>query len=740
MQSPELLLKDLNRALLELNAASVVLNDEELSAKLKDVTRRLVLAEVLTNTWILAIGGSQGAGKTTLLMSMYGLTGGSDDWLKPNEGRGERLPVLVLEEDSCQVPHGALRKLGPLHGMNHRFGVVEQSVDMAEFQAAICGADPAVVLPVLYVPRTYFHRPGQGFLLLPGYEPVDQGNNGWQQLMRQALVGAAGCIVVTDETRLASQQQAKILRDMLDSDLRDTAPLIVLSKTEGLASQPQRMGELCARAAAVFQVPDCDVARRVHCVGSSDPNYRTQWLPRLAEALNDMAMGSLGSRQAQLTRLEEVLAKDLGQVIKLCQVRARLHFGRGAGEDGSSNEVVNRCLEAFDEARDDLQVRFKGAVIGLVKARSNAAWSTLESTLIEEHEGFGNKLGSLLDTVSETQRSLSNDTEAAWQQQGDLLEAFAAVTGALTHRQLAGPSQSMGEKSAITPVPGASDVLQRLEYVGKDHKAVSWGRPTEADLQNLQVILGVDNAARDAQGHAALPVLATKELEATVRLLPAMALEYARLASLMPALVGVDPKALTALPSGDVAGALQSVRQQFEQVTDISKTILRGIAMVMALDIGMDGHIDTLPALLNVLTGRADISVEGGAAGTGAAVGGVSVAGAVVGVIAVGYLAHAALQEVRRYDGQVRSVAHQMLMSIADHHQVHFMAHFNQLMDQLRIHLRQRLRHRYRLGEQLMTQDRLAKALADVAGGQRDLLEQLALSGHTLSILAVTRR
>ena len=60
-------------------------------------------------------------------------------------------------------------------------------------------------------------------------------------------------------------------------------------------------------------------------------------------------------------------------------------------------------------------------------------------------------------------------------------------------------------------------------------------------------------------------------------------------------------------------------------------------------------------------------------------------------------------------------------------------------MKELRQHLRQRLERRYRLDEQLMTQDRLAKALADVAGGRRDLLEQLALSGRSLSVMSESR-
>lgn len=75
MQSPEILLQDLNNALRELRGAAHLLGDERLDDELLPTMRRLLLAEVLGNTSILAIGGSQGAGKTTLLCSLYGLIG-----------------------------------------------------------------------------------------------------------------------------------------------------------------------------------------------------------------------------------------------------------------------------------------------------------------------------------------------------------------------------------------------------------------------------------------------------------------------------------------------------------------------------------------------------------------------------------------------------------------------------------------------------------------------------------------
>ncbi|HBU6839007.1 TPA: hypothetical protein MC591_004325, partial [Escherichia coli] len=111
MESPEIQLKALNNALRRLRGPCSALDGEELDEKLLEVMRRLLLAEVLADTWIVAIGGSQGAGKTTLMASLYNLHHDNSGWLRSNEGRGEKMPVLILESRETKVAQGYVRRL-----------------------------------------------------------------------------------------------------------------------------------------------------------------------------------------------------------------------------------------------------------------------------------------------------------------------------------------------------------------------------------------------------------------------------------------------------------------------------------------------------------------------------------------------------------------------------------------------------------------------------------------------------
>lgn len=724
MQTPELLLSDLNRALRELRGAVVVLEkDEEINAGLLPIMRNLMLAEVLGKEWIVAVGGSQGAGKTNLVRTMYGLSAATEtDWLQDNEGQGERYPVLIQEDDREEKPQGYLRKLIEVSGTYTL--VTEEAKDINEFRKACRGEMPEVMLPVLKVPRKFFQNNGQALILLPGYEASNRDNQEWQTLMRQVLIGAAGCVIVTDQTRLANQQQVEIVKDMLSNELRASRPLIVVSKTEGQAKDPQRLQELKQSAASVFKHKDALLEPKVICTGSDDADYVTQWMPELEDALQDMSVGGGELRQMQLERLEKLLDSDLKQVTNLIHSRATLFMQQKNGGSDGPQAVVKTCLEEFDDAASELRDDYHTAVQQMLSAQVTTAMDKLGGRLIDKHEGILNKVKNLGDTVSETQRAIESDVTGAWSAPGDVLPKYAQLLDGLTQRKLRGPGRP------VTETLPSGHTLQRLGYMDAKDQPVQ-SKLTDPDVQaNLAVLLR-------STGNS------TKNLEKTARLLPVMALEYARIASVLPELVGVNAHTLEAIPQMDVLASAQKVQAQFGQFKDVSASVVKGLGAILAVDVAADGKVDTIPALLSALgLGTEPISPVIGSPAIGEVVAGKVVAGgtaatvalSVAAVVAIGFLVHSALRQVQHHDKDVSVMAKAMLLKIKDQHLSHFMSHFDELMRKLRSHLHQSLRQRYALDQTLMEQDRLAKAMADIRVLQRDLLRELARSGQTLQL------
>lgn len=740
MENPELLLEPLNRALRDLRAAAFILqNDRDrIDAALLPVMRRLMLAEVVGSQWLLAVGGSQGAGKTTLVRALYDLRGEDAQWLTPNEGRGEQLPILIQEDSSCTRPHGLLRQLCPSDDGSHMVLRDVPATDAQQFCRAARGDMPEVMLPVLKVPRRHFQSDRQALILLPGYEAVQRDNRDWQESMRLTLIGASGCILVTDQTRLANQQQQEIQRDLLPPELQASRPWVMISKTEGLARDPERRAALRRSAAQVF-FPDepVDAAMdRVLCVGADDATYRDEWLPVASAMLRDTSAGSGAQRRTQLARLRETIDRDLGRAINLVHSRAALHQQSLAGHGGgSAAQVMTDCLGLFDDAAAELRELYQQSVEDMLDQHGERARRQLETILVKRHEGLLNKIVGVFDTVSDSHIRIRETITEAWQGPGELLPQYVERMSGLTTRVLSGPRPAVA-------LPESASALHRLGYLDADNQPVPSRLTDPQTQQNLRALLA-------APGQTP-PDRSSEALERTVRLLPAMALEYTRIAAALPALAGVSAETLTPLEDMDKQVAGGSLQAQLQQFSEVAVPLLQGLAVMLAIDFSADGHIDTVGSLLSLLgLGEAAQLADGGGsaastlastvADTSATVTPVasaaaagSMAAAITGVIAIGFLVHSARTEVRRRDQAMRDVSHALLRNVQEHHLTHFMLHFDRMMQALRRHLQQSLRRRYRLDERLMEHDRLACALADTSRFQRDLLDALGRSGRDL--------
>lgn len=392
MESPEIQLKALNNALRRLRGACSALDGEELDEKLLEVMRRLLLAEVLADTWIVAIGGSQGAGKTTLMASLYNLHHDNSGWLRSNEGRGEKMPVLILESRETKVAQGYVRRLVET---GNGLTLDDIGVDVNKFQRAVCDPDAGDLLPILKVPQRYFTRNNQAWLLLPGYEKQERENREWQELMRQAMIAAGGCIIVTDETRLANQQQLEIVKDMLEKELKNCKPYIVISKTEAFRNNPQRQAELRKSAAETFNVAAEYADNNIILTGTDDPEYVTEWMPHLRRAIDDLNFSGQTNRYLQLTHLTGIVSKDLPRVMNMIRTQSRLYYHSDKGGQDDGSQVLAEALEVFDTAVQELREEHTKKVKMCIAKTFEAAKANMDRRLVKEHEGFANWISGL---------------------------------------------------------------------------------------------------------------------------------------------------------------------------------------------------------------------------------------------------------------------------------------------------------------------------------------------------------
>ena len=718
MQTPELLLKSLNNALRRLRGACTVLGNNELDDKLLDAMRRLLLAEILGDTWIVAMGGSQGAGKTTLMASMYDLRGDGPRWLQGNEGRGEKMPVLIQEVDGLAHPQGYVRRLVE-DKSSKTFKLEDAIVDVDKFQRAVCDPDAEDLLPVLCVPRRYFKRENQAWLLLPGYEKQERSNRSWQELMRQALIGAGGCIIVTDETRMANQQQLEIVKDMLQNELRNCKPYIVISKTEAHRHNEKRLAELRTSAQSTFQVDAELAAKQIILSGTDDPSYVEEWMPLLVSAIDDLNFTGQSNRHLQMEHLSAIVGKDLSRVLNDIRSKSRLYFSSDRGGAGEGAQVLEDVLEKFDDAVESLREKHHQSVESIANDAFASAAAAMNKTLAADHEGFVNWVANAFNTTSETKVQMQALVSKSWQKAAPTyFSAYSNALARLTSEKLGRLSEEGNrEDSPEVPLLAQPQNLIRLAYVHPSGKPARYARLNQEVVSDIRILLG-NSSQEEEKVHQD----ASKQLGISVALLPAITLEYSRLAFGMPEVCGIKPDYSEPV-GGNGANHVADGVQSLQTGVDLGKTAIKSFAAVLAVDVVSDGDSDILGALSTP-------SVPGDGAPT-FPVGVASMhpaAIAVTAVVAAAYVTSVAVTRLRTFEREASAQAHNMLASVRDHHVEHMKTHFDNSMSLVRERVKEKIRTRYRMDEALMKKDRLAAAIAEVSSITSDLRYELDAS------------
>jgi signal recognition particle receptor subunit beta len=719
MRTPEIMLTELNANLRRLRGACSVLENDDINKKLLSVVRRLLLAEVLNNTWILAIGGSQGAGKTTLMAYLYDC----QQWLPANEGRGEKMPVLVVENKQITEPRGYIRRLEE----NKNKGVFEIKdieVDVTEFNRAIRDPDAEELLPVLQVPSRYFKRDNQAWLLLPGYEKQDRANKSWQELMRQAMIAAGGSIVVTDETRLANQQQLEIVKDMLSNEFKHCKPYIVVSKTEKDHRNPEKIAQLEKSAKEVFDIgPDC-ADTNIILTGVDDNEYCEEWLPKLQSAIDELSFNGQSNRVFQLSQLSQLLSEDLAPVLLTIRSKSRLLFNQ---DDGTEN--IEEIIEAFDDSVEQLRIRHNQRVVELASNAFSKASTKLDDGLKKEHEGFKNWLASAFDTTSETKTKMQQLVQNSWR---DATPAFFAdyskVLSSLTLGQL---GKFEDEPDGSSQKKLADDKTIKLVEIGYLHSS---GRPvrfkalTPEAVNDMAIFLGSNFQNADESQST------SKQLAKSMKLLPLIALEYSRLFYAMPALLeaSADLKDSNTQPASNI---VEDGVVSLQRGAELGRTAIKSFATVMAVDVLSDGDSDILGTILGQpSTEGADVPIPTPPVVMH------PIAIAAAAVVAASYLTVKAVSGLRSLEKRVSDQAYSMLANVHDYHVEHLRKQFDETMRVTRERIYDVLRERYKLDEALMRKDRLFKAIADVTSIMDDLKYELDSSPADLQLFVADSR
>lgn len=651
--------------------------DEMLIGAMRSTRTMRVLADHL----LIAVAGRQSAGKTRLVRSLYDL---DHRWLSDNLGRGEVVPILVVEEEGLSAAQGAVQSWSPEAGFE-----APRPVSPEEFQLAATQWSGDAALPILRVPRRFFSQPRCGFLLLPGYEPLHDDNRSWQQLMRLALVASDACVLVTDASRLAEEQDG-LAADIRQDYLASSEPVVVVTKTE--LDTPERREELRATAATRFQV----ALGSTLCIGQGE-TFTREW----REALRGLLLrnGGIGGDAARSRQLKEL--RTFNRQIESIVQRVRRALTAETMQDLEGESVVQELLEVFNEARDKLQGDYEeGLSRELGRIRKEAITHARDSYDVDEVIDW-------TDSASVT-RPLTEwitGSTASEHRMRDRLQAalrgagaggkFAETHGrllrsaALVSLQVAAPASS---QALSAPAPGADDRLPAIQ----DELAAVQATVTPEVASTIRALL-----TRNLDGaHASAPV-AHEKLKEAITLLPAIATAY--LCVVQDGAVRIDGGSGDSAPEEtSILRLLGDAKENSDRFLGLSKEFVVATAGLLLIDGAIDGQIDTFSAVVTAL----------GAGGPW-----------VTSAIVAATVAFSATTAVAQHDARKRQHIYEAITEAIDEQRADHVRALNRIMDALRARLRHQLVDRLGLDDRVGQRFWAMTALHDLRDTHRRFLE-----------------
>lgn len=685
MLTPGMFLPKLTKSLLRLKKATSFLDDTSgFDHKLNLIIRKSRIAQILSGRNMIAIAGSQGAGKSTFLKNLYEL---DNSWIIDNQGRGEKVPLLVIEKNGISEPEGWIEEI------DENGEIIEhQIIDHEDFKTLLKGLSPQQIQPILYVPTRFFGGNEVGFVLLPGYESINSTNQEFQEQMRHALIASFASIIVTDKTKLAESTQKKIIDDLNEHCLEGSKPIIVITKTEGLTNEV--LANLMQSATEMFTI-NSDEKERIVCIGSNeDKEYCDRWRYEIENAVHKFTLISKTVRERQLTYLETLLRDDISDML------FDINDAKLSVEIDAAPAIKNELIELFKKSRDSIRRKYSNAIKENLASHTKKAQESANDNYIDNVEKKGS-IDKCIDwwntTSGERERQRQKRITESWNnpsKESSFSDIFPNTLEKITFDQL-----------QISNVQEKQEKPNLIEYHEKKFALTSPKLNDEIQIQIKSLFSKSFEASKKEDDSLDNT---KKALDDAIKILPVLALEYARINTICLKSIDISTEESS---NTNLIDAFQSTKDTLTEFANNHSNVIKGIAAMLALD-AVDGEIDSIPALFNaiskILTGSAASSTAGMITS---------------GVVVSGFVILSVMNEMRKYDMEQRQFIANTIDSLRNQYYDHYMTFFDGLMDRLEETLDNRLNLRYKLHEKVGYKDSLERAIADVKSMRTDYLE-----------------
>lgn len=321
---------------------------------IKHALRKIIIANEISDRMIICVTGLQGTGKTSLMKNYYEI---NDEIMNVALGRGERLPVLITEDD---VEKPQMYAVGIEKDTNGYIAkkIEVSSYDFVEFSKGE-DEDSTIMYMEILVPRKYEDKSSKcSFMLLPGYERKESY---WNTLIEFSVQSADTAIFVLTPDSIADANNAQLLERIKTKFGENVIYAITHSDEQGDGNESYKntlMGLVGA---------DSSQTSRFVCVGAYPTKEENSiWRNQLQDAIKNFSTDPRASDQKNTEYLEDIIVSELRPAVITIK-----RFVTDVTDDILTGFEQSSWLTAFDKSAANMRKKFQKAIGSNFKEAQN---------------------------------------------------------------------------------------------------------------------------------------------------------------------------------------------------------------------------------------------------------------------------------------------------------------------------------------------------------------------------------
>lgn len=271
----------------------------ECNRAIKQSLRKVIIANEISNRMIICVTGLQGTGKTSLMKNYYDI---DDNAMNIALGRGERLPVLITEDDVMETHMYAVG----IEKKKNEYCTMRVEVKESEFVefSKAEDEDSTIMYMELIVPRKYVNKTAKvSYMLLPGYERKESY---WNTLIDFSVRCADTAIFVLTAEKVADANNAKLL-EKIGSQFGENV-IYAISHSDEKTDRNENIKRTLMKLVGI----DNNQEQRVVCTGAyTDSEMNNKWKKELQKAIECYSADPHAIDQRNTEYVEKIIVSEL---------------------------------------------------------------------------------------------------------------------------------------------------------------------------------------------------------------------------------------------------------------------------------------------------------------------------------------------------------------------------------------------------------------------------------------------